>query len=250
MTASFKDHFSGLAKTYAESRPRYHADLFAWLAAQCEGRDLAWDCATGSGQAAVHLADHFARVAATDASAAQIAAAAPNPRVSYRAAPAEASGLEAASADLVTVAQALHWFDVERFYAEARRVLKPGGIVAVWCYGVFRAADPAVDAAAQRFYSETVGPYWPPERVLVEQGYTTLPFPFEEIEVPRFEMITDWSLAELAGYLRSWSATGRYIAANEKDPVTALEAELAPLWGDPRRPIRIDWPLSVRAGRN
>jgi SAM-dependent methyltransferase len=249
MTATFKDHFSGVAKVYAEARPRYQADLFAWLAGQCRGHDLAWDCATGSGQAATHLANHFAHVAATDASAAQIAAAEANPRIAYSVAPAEASGLETASADLVTVAQALHWFDIERFYAEARRVLKPGGVIAVWCYGVFRAADPAVDRAAQRFYSETVGPYWPPERVIVESGYATLPFPFEPIEAPRFEMITNWTLAELAGYWRSWSATARYQAATGLDPVTPLEAELEALWGDPAAPMRIDWPLSLRVGR-
>lgn len=249
MTEPFKDHFSRVAAAYAESRPRYHADLFAWLAGQCAAHDLAWDCATGSGQAAEHLAGHFRAVVATDASAAQIAAAGPHPRVAYRVAPAEASGLDAASVDLLTVAQALHWFDLPRFYAEARRVLKPGGLIAAWCYGVLRAADPAIDRAVSAFYADTVGPYWPPERRHIEAGYSDLPFPFERLEPPPFAMRTAWSLAELAGYLRSWSATDRYIAANGADPVAALEAELLPAWGDRHAKVRFDWPLTLLAGR-
>jgi SAM-dependent methyltransferase len=250
MSGTFHDHFSGVAATYAESRPRYHADLFVWLASECADHGLAWDCATGNGQAAVHLADRFARVVATDASASQIAEAAPHPRITYRTAPADESGLAAASADLVTVAQALHWFDFERFYAEVRRVLKPGGLLAVWCYGTFRVVDePAIDAAVQHFYGATVGPYWPPERRHIESGYRDIPFPFAPVAPPPFVMRADWSLPALAGYLRSWSATSRYAAANGADPVVALEAALLPLWGDPSRTRRFEWPLSLRAGR-
>ncbi len=248
MTNPFTDHFAPVAADYASFRPRYPASLFAWLASIAPGRALAWDCAAGSGQASRDLAAYFERVVATDASATQIAAAVPHPRVDYRVAPAEASGLPEAAVDLITVAQALHWFDLDRFYAEARRVLRPGGILAAWTYGVLAVAGEAVDAQVQTFYQETVGPYWPPERRYVESGYRTLPFPFVELEPPEFHMEVSWTLPELLGYLRSWSATGRYLAEQGHDPVTALAAVLAPLWGSPRDRRRITWPLAVRAG--
>lgn len=249
MSGRFHDHFSGVATTYADSRPSYHADLFLWLSDQCAHRDLAWDCGTGNGQAARHLVNSFAHVVATDASAAQIARAEPHPRIAYRVAAAEQSGLGDAVADLVTVAQALHWFDLDRFYAEARRVLKPGGLIAAWCYGTFRVEDAEIDGALHAFYAETVGPYWPPERRHIEAGYRDIPFPFERIVAPSFDMSADWSLPELAGYLRSWSATDRYIAANGVDPVAGLQASLAERWGEPSQPRRFAWPLALLVGR-
>lgn len=249
MTDAFADHFTSVAADYASFRPTYPAALFAWLADIVPGRALAWDCAAGSGQASRGLAAHFERVIATDASAAQIAAAASHPRVEYRVAPAEASGLPDGVVDLVTVAQALHWFDLDRFYAEARRVLKPGGVLAVWTYGVLSVAGEAVDARARAFYRETVGPYWPPERRHVESGYRTLPFPFAELETPAFRMEASWSLPELLGYFRSWSATARYLAERGHDPVEALAAELAPLWGSSPDHRTITWPLALRVGR-
>jgi SAM-dependent methyltransferase len=238
-----------VAATYAESRPRYHDDLFAWLAGQCGHRDLVLDCGTGNGQAAVHLARHFAHVVATDASATQIAEAEHHPQIVYRVAPAERSGLGDAVADLVTVAQALHWFDFEAFYREARRVLKPGGLLAAWCYGTFRVDDSELNRAVQHFYAETVGPYWPPERRHIETGYRNIPFPFEPIPSPPFCMRADWSLPELAGYLRSWSATSRYTASTGVDPVAAFEISLAPFWKDPSRTRQFEWPLSLLVGR-
>lgn len=245
----FRDHFAPVANAYADFRPSYPAALFDWLAEIAPGRELAWDCACGSGQASVDLAARFRRVVATDASAAQLAGAAAHPRVDYRAAPAEASGLADAAVDLITVAQALHWFDRPRFYAEARRALKPGGLLAVWTYGVQTFDDAQVNAHVQHFYREVVGPYWPPERALVETGYRTLDFPFEELAVPAFAMTADWPLARLLGYFRSWSATGRYIQATGTDPVAALAERLAPAWGDPATARTVTWPLAVRAGR-
>lgn len=160
---SFKDHFSEIAARYAEFRPTYPAELFDWLASLCEEHETAWDCATGSGQAAAGLSKHFRKIIATDASAEQIAHAGGPNNVSFRVAPAEASGLADRSIDLVTVAQAAHWFDLTKFFAEAQRVLNPGGVLALWGYG--RLDLPAgMDAIFQRFYSETVGPYWPPRR--------------------------------------------------------------------------------------
>ncbi len=249
MSHAFNDHFAAVAASYANFRPAYPAALFAWLAEIAPGRNLAWDCATGSGQAARDLAEHFRHVIASDASTAQIDAAAAHPKIEYRVATAEACGLSDATVDLITVAQALHWFDLERFFAEARRVLKPAGVLAVWTYGVFTVEGEGIDTCVQAFYQDTVGPYWPPERIHVESGYRTLAFPFGEIQTPVFSMETAWTLPELLGYLRSWSATGHYIAAHGTDPVDGLAMELAPLWGDAHCTRLVSWPLSVRAGR-
>jgi SAM-dependent methyltransferase len=245
---SFKDHFSGHAGVYATYRPRYPDSLFGWLAEQCPERSLAWDCATGNGQAAVGLSASFERVHASDASSAQVSQAEPRSNVTYACEPAEHSTLAAGSVDLVTVAQALHWFDFDRFYAEANRVLKPRGVIAAWCYETFElSADlqPLVD----RLYGEILGPYWPPERRWVEEGYRTIPWPFDALTPPKLELSVDWPLSALFGYLRSWSATQRYQAERGVDPVLLIEAELSACWGDPKVPRRITWPLSIRAGR-
>jgi SAM-dependent methyltransferase len=248
MAKAFSDHFAPVAASYADFRPSYPGTLFAWLAARVPQHDLAWDCAAGSGQATVDLAAYFRLVVATDASQAQISLAIPQPGIEYRVAPAETSGLPDHSVDLITVAQALHWFDLARFYAEVRRVLRPAGLLAVWTYGVLAVEGEAVDSLLQRFYHATVGPYWPPERAHVEAGYRTLPFPFAEITTPRFCMEASWTLPQLLGYLRSWSATGRFIAANAYDPVEVLAGQLAPHWGDRQQPRRVTWPLSLRVG--
>lgn len=242
------DHFSAVAAGYARYRPGYPAELYEWLAGLPEGRTLAWDCATGNGQAAVGLAAHFERVVATDLSASQVAQAVRHPRVEYSVAPAEASGLSDGAVELVTVAQALHWLDLPAFYAEVRRVLAPGGAVVAWCYNLLD-VDPRVNAVIGRYYSQVVGVYWPPERRLLEAGYRTLPFPFREIEAPRFEMTAEWTLDHLLGYLATWSATERYRRARGEDPLAAVAGDLHAAWGDAdeARPVR--WPLHLRAGR-
>ncbi len=246
--SGFKDHFSTASERYAAFRPDYPADLYAWLAGLTAERDTVWDCATGSGQAALGLAPHFRQVVATDASAEQIRHATPHAGIDYRVAPAEASGLADHCVDLVTVAQAAHWFDLPRFYAEARRVLKPGGVLALWGYG--RMVLPGeLDAPFQRFYSETVGPYWPPERALIDDGYRHLAFPFEAIAAPPFAIRVEWTLPRLVAYLSTWSAVKRYQAAHDDDPLPALQAELAPRWGDPEAARQLDWPLFLRVGR-
>ena len=249
MTADFSDHFSSVAEAYAAARPTYPPALFDYLASLAPSRAHAWDCAAGNGQATLALAERFARVTATDASAAQLAQAPRHPGVTYRAGLAQASGLPDASVDLVTVAQALHWLDLPRFYEEVGRVLVADGILAVWCYGLQRLEDEAVDAALARFYGSVVGPYWAPERTLVETGYRTLPFPFEELEAPAFEMAHEWRLSELLAYLRTWSATCAFVEARGFDPVNALAEELAPAWGPADRRRRVRWPLSLRIGR-
>lgn len=246
---SFTDHFAAVAASYAAHRPTYPPELFSWLAAQCRHHQQAWDCATGTGQAAVALADHFQQVWATDASSSQLKAATPCPNITYHTAPANASGLPERSADLITVAQALHWFDLDQFYAEVRRVLKPDGLVAVWTYGVFRAEGTdgaAVQQLLDRFYYETVGPCWPPERRHVEEGYANLDFPFASLSAPAFAMAVDWTLQELIGYLRSWSAVSRYQQQTGEDPTLLLAEQLAPRWG--ALPRRVVWPLSLKVG--
>jgi ubiquinone/menaquinone biosynthesis C-methylase UbiE len=245
----FQDHYSNVAASYARYRPRYPQALFEHLAALAPARDLAWDCATGNGQAAAGLAAHFKRVVATDASHAQIANAQPHPGVDYRVAPAEQSGLATDSVDLISVAQALHWFDLPRFFAEARRVLRAKGVLAAWCYGQMQIPNPDAQRALDKYYAETVGPYWPPERRLIEAGYRTIAFPFEKIRAPRFTMKASFTLEELAGYLGTWSATRRYIQATGQNPVPSLARELASAWGDGGARQEIAWPLSLRIGR-
>jgi SAM-dependent methyltransferase len=246
----YADHFSRLAPAYAGCRPRYPAELFAYLDAVCSRHELAWDCAAGTGQASLPLARVFRRVIATDASAAMIGNAAPHPNVEYRVVPAEASGLTSASVDLVTVAQALHWLDLDLFYTEVKRVLVPGGVLAVWTYGNQYLDDEPMDRLLGRFYTEVVGPYWTEERRHVESGYRTLSFPFRELAVPGFTMDQEWTLPELLGYLGTWSATQRFHDTVGQDPVGPLARELAPLWGDPDSRRRIRWPLSLRVGRS
>lgn len=243
------DHFSRLATVYAACRPRYPDELFDYLGEQVSRHDLAWDCAAGSGQAAIPLARRFKRVIATDISAAMLQQAPRHPAVEYRVAPAEASRLEDASVDLVTVAQALHWLDPGTFYAEAARVLVPGGVLAVWTYGVQYLDEPALDRILRRFYDDIVGPYWPPERRHVEVGYRTLSFPFPEMQPPGLVMQEDWNLARLLGYVATWSATQRYRETVGRDPVDELGRDLGRHWGNDSASRRIRWPLTLRAGR-
>ncbi|HET7396672.1 MAG TPA: class I SAM-dependent methyltransferase [Gammaproteobacteria bacterium] len=244
----FKDHFSGHATAYADARPHYPDSLFAWLATLTPQHELAWDCGTGNGQAAVALAKHYARVIATDASVQQIESAFPCPNVEYRAVPAERSGLAAHGVDLVTVAQAAHWFGLPAFYAEVRRVAKPGGAIVLWCYGLCSIA-PEVDAVIEEFYEGESKPYWPPERRLIDAGYRTLEFPFTEITAPTIHMQQHWSMAQLLAYLRTWSAVQRYIKQTGRDPIPELEIAMAAAWGAAGSVKQIDWPLHFRVGR-
>ena len=202
---------------------------------------------TGSGQVALELSRLFDRVVATDPSARQIENSATHARVEYRVEAAERASLESASVDLVTVAQALHWFDFPRFYAEVRRVLKPGGLLAVWCYGLVRVGGGA--GLVLDDFHDVVEPYWPPERRYVREEYRAIPFPFAEIQAPRFCMEAEWDAARLLGYLGTWSAVARCREATGDDPIAALRPHLETAWGSPGNRKPLQWPVHLRVGR-
>jgi len=244
----FTDHFSEVARSYAAYRPGYPAELFGWLATVAPRLQLAWDCGCGSGQAARPLAEIFARVVATDASAAQVLSASGSGNIVFAVAPARSAPIADGVVDLVTVAQALHWFADEEFFGEVHRVIAPGGVFAAWTYGLPRFDNSAVEDSVLRFYSETVGSFWPPERQLVMEGYASVELPMEELQAPKFQMVARWTLPQLLGFLRSWSATARYVEAQAADPVVPLENELHALLGDSHS-LEVSWPLTVRAGR-
>ena len=246
---TFQDHFSRVSDRYARYRPYYPAALFEWLTSLTTRHDLAWDCATGNGQAAVALAAHFDRVVATDASADQVAHATPMSNVEYHVTPAERSGLDAESVDLVTCAQALHWLPRNAFYAETRRVLRATGLIAVWGYHIPIVGDSAIDRYIRHFHDVVVGPYWPPARQIILDRFTTISFPFSEIEPPTFDMRCRWTLEDYAKYLGTQSATDRYRQANGHDPVPAFVEAVAGPWGGPDTPRDVIFPLFVRAGR-
>ncbi len=245
---TFKDHFSTLANAYATFRPDYPPELFTWLSSLCAEHALAWDCATGNGQAAKHLAQHFDVVAATDASVDQIAQAIGADNIHFSVATAEHSKLPDQSIDLLVVAQAVHWFNFDAFYAEARRVLKPQGVIALITYAHHR-VDDVIDVPSLHYYHDIIGDYWPPERKWVENLYRDLPFPFQEISAPEFKLEVEWPLAHFVGYQATWSATKQYIALTGHNPIPDLEATLGPLWGAPETLRKIQWPVALRVGQ-
>jgi len=246
----FKDHFSEISAAYAAHRPSYPAALVDFLAPLAPETRLAWDAGCGSGQLSVLLAGPFDRVVATDASAEQIARAAPHPKVEYRCAPAGVSGLPARVVDLATAAQAAHWFDLPAYYAEVRRVTGPGGIVALISYGVV-AVGADLDAVIQPFYRNVLASYWPPERRHVDDGYRSLSFPFEEIEAPALEIRLEWRLPDLVGYVGTWSAVWALEQAEGPGPFATFRRALEAAWGQgPTTTVRtVRWPLVVRVGR-
>jgi SAM-dependent methyltransferase len=244
----FKDHFSSQSAAYTRYRPTYPPELFAWLAGLTRRHELAWDCGCGSGQAAIGLAPYYQTVVATDPSPQQIENAVPHERVRYAMAPAEDSGLDPASIDLVVAAQALHWFDFDRFYAEVRRVAVSGGVVAAISYGEVR-VEGEPDRVVSHFYHDLIGSYWPPERHYVDEHYSTIPFPFARIATPPFAMETEWELEHLVGYLGTWSAVKEYERKLGVDPLALIAEELSAAWGDPRQVRRISWPLALLVGR-
>ena len=211
-------------------------------------RRVVWDCGTGNGQAAKDLARYFNRVIATDASESQVTNAVLAPNVEYRVAKAESSGLADRSVDATTVAQALHWFELEPFYAEVRRVTVPGGIIAAWSYGSPSAGDD-VEALLREFEDGTLRGYWDARRRWVDEAYRTVAFPFPEIATPRFQLRKEWTLSQLGGYLRSWSAVAKFVRERGQDPVAPVLEQLEKHWGSPEVTRTVTWPLALRVGR-
>lgn len=242
---AFADHFSAHAAEYAAYRPHYPPALFHWLSEIAPGTQLAWDAGTGNGQVAHGLVTRFARVVATDASAEQVANAPPHARIAYKVTSYE-SGITDGAAQLVTVGQALHWFDLEAFTAEVRRVLQPGGVLAAFAYGHNRVA-PEIDEIVRHHHGVTLGEFWPREHWLIHEGYRSFELPIAELTPPPLELREEWTLEQFVGFLRTWSATQRLITARGEAEIIAFEAELARRWGGVARRA-VNWPMVIRAG--
>jgi SAM-dependent methyltransferase len=223
--------------------------LYKFLSEIAPSHEAAWDAGTGNGQCAVALARYFATVHASDASAEQVAHARRLPNIRYFVTPAEESGLADQAIDLITAAQAVHWFDSARFFSEARRILKPRGSMAVWGYSFHTSPDAALNAIMREFGQGILRDYWPPQNRLLWNGYADLPFAFEPIAHPDFEMIVEWNLEELCGYYASWSATQKFIAANHYHPLRDIVARLQAAWGpaETKRPLHFD--IAMKCGR-
>ena len=245
---NFEDHFSKLATKYARYRPGYPGELFDYLASLVSAQDVAWDCGTGNGQAAMELARHFDVVVATDASREQIDEAAAHPKVDFRVEAAEDSSLGTGEVDLVTVGTAAHWFDFDSFYAEVRRVGKSQGVIAVWTYH-FPETTPEIDQVVRRYYWQTLDGYWPDELRYLEEKYRTLPFPFDEFEPPPFSMRASWMLEEFVGFIFSWSGTKKLIEDQGERALKPMLTALKSAWGEPEQNHEVEWPLHMRIGR-
>jgi ubiquinone/menaquinone biosynthesis C-methylase UbiE len=240
--------FSQSSDRYAKHRPQYPAELFEYLSGISPGHESAWDCATGNGQAAVSLAEYFARVEATDISAEQIEHGMAHPRVQYSVSPAEQTPFEDDSFDLITVATAVHWFDPEKFHREVERVLKPGGVLAVWTYSYFE-IEPAIDKVIRDGLLHPIHPYWAEGNLQVLNGYRDLRLPLIEFSTPKFTMKVEWKLTQLLAYMQTWSAVKRYIADRGIDPIEVLEKHLGPVWEEAGAIREVKMPLYLRACR-
>lgn len=246
---STRNWFEQGGRSYAAFRPEYPPALSAFLAQAAPGHGTAVDVGCGTGQLTIQLAEHFASVIGVDPSADQLANAAPHDHVTYRAGPAERLPVEDRSADLVTAAQAAHWFDLPRFYGEVRRIGRENALVALVSYGVLRLAPAALEERFTRFYRQEIGPFWPPERRLVDTGYADMPFPFAALPVPEFSIERSWDLGEFLGYVSTWSATRRAVEAGRQDILDAFAADLSGLWGEAERRQPLAWPVAMRLGR-
>lgn len=247
-TDGARNWFDRGGQAYARFRPEYPGELAAYLAALAPDSSLAVDVGCGNGQLTGQLAEHFAAVVGLDPSADQVANAAPRANVDYRCAPAERMPLAEHSASLITAAQAAHWFDLPAFYAEVRRIARPGAVLALISYGVLQLGE-QLDARFQQFYWQEIGPYWPAERQLVDSGYATLDFPFAPLTPPAMAIRLDWNLAEFLGYIATWSAVRRAREVGREDVLQRFAGDIAQIWGDPESKRAVSWPINMRVGR-
>lgn len=245
---SFKDHFSAHSGIYKKFRPLYPAELYSFLSSLTQDHKLCWDCGTGNGQAAVGLAAFYDKVIATDPSEEQIKNCIPHPKVEYRVERAESSSLKDHSADLLTIANALHWFDFDAFFTEAHRVVKKNGVIAAWAYGL-PLTGTEVDTIAGSFHDDVIGSYWRPENKLVLDKYADLPFPFKNIEPPSFVFRKNMNLAETIGYFNTWSAVQKFINEKGYNPTEKLYKELQSVWGNEEEKKEFKWDLILKVGR-
>ena len=248
MKPEFKDFFSKQSDFYAKFRPVYPNKVYEILSSLCKKHELAWDGGTGNGQAALGLTPFFSKIIATDASSNQIEHAKTHAQIKYIICKAEQTPIENHSIDLITIAQAFHWFHFDKFYNEVKRVLKPKGILALWCYWHNRKISPTIDPIIKKYSDSIVHSFWPKEVQYVWDHYQTIPFPFEEIEIEKIDMTCEWDLYELMGYIFSWSATQRFIEIEKTNPMKKIQMKLLNAWGDPKKKRRISWPLYFRVG--
>jgi len=242
-----KDNFSRQSDLYAKYRPDYPAELFDYMLRYVNEKALAWDCGTGNGQSALSLSKYFKKVVATDISQKQLDHAAQAHNIEYRLEPAEQTSLPNGSADLITVAQAIHWFRFDHFYKEVRRVAKPGALIAVWTYSLLRISD-AIDAIVDEYHFNTLGNYWDPERRYVDEGYANIPFPFEQIPSPVFTIERCWTPEDLEGYFNTWSALPKFISANGYNPIQEQMEKIRKEWGQEAK-RKITFPVYLKLGR-
>jgi len=241
------DNFSQNSANYALFRPESPAEIFYFLYDHVDNFDSAWDCGTGNGQVANTLATRFKTVYGTDISATQLQHAQKRENILYKQERAEATSIPEHSIDLITIAQAIHWFDFDNFYKEVSRVAHPGALIAAWTYTTLQ-LTPAVNEVIGHFYWDITRPYWDKERELVDTGYSTIPFPFEEIKAPEFNIVKRYTLSQLIGYLRTWSGVKHYMEKEQKDPVALIVDDLKKTWGD-EETIEVTWPVHMRVGR-
>ncbi|MEO8412184.1 MAG: class I SAM-dependent methyltransferase [Ginsengibacter sp.] len=242
-----KDNFSKQSDLYARFRPGYPKQLFDFLLPLVPGKQTAWDCATGNGQVAATLSQYFNEVYATDISSEQIRNAITRENIFYAVGNAEETSFPGDKFDLITVAQAIHWFDFEKFYHEAKRTLQTGAIIAVIGYDIFK-INKEINLLVDQLYRKTTGPYWDAERKYIDDRYTTIPFPFKEIETPGFSMNYHWELEQVVGYLNTWSAVQHYTRRNNENPVDKFSEELKKVWGNIQK-RKVTFPIFMRTGR-